>query len=425
MAAETITPHDRFSAIPILSQLAQEGSAKGHRLGCHRRIPPAETVARLRPLLPAMGITRIADLTGLDRIGVPVAMVCRPNARSLAVSQGKGLTIEAATASGVMEAAEFYHAEHIELPLRLGSVNELSASLAFADLARLPRISDLFHPDLVMLWVEGWDLVSGAARWLPFESVRGNFTLPPPPGSGCFDCGTNGLASGNSTIEAICHAICELVERDGTALWHARGPEAQGATGLDLGSVDDPACREVLARLEAADFDVLVWETTTDLGIASFFALISDRRAPDQHLGLGAGTHPTREIALLRALTEAVQVRMTYISGARDDLTAAEYLPCERQRRARTAQRWREDHRAIRRFDAVPGQISDSFAEDLDWLLGRLGGAGLTEVVAVDLGKPALGLAVVRVVIAGLEGLHDHPAYQPGPRARAVLEGRA
>ena len=64
--------------------------AKCHRLGTHRILSPAETVARVTPLMALMGITRVADVTGLDRIGVPVVMVCRPNARSLAVSQGKG-----------------------------------------------------------------------------------------------------------------------------------------------------------------------------------------------------------------------------------------------------------------------------------------------------------------------------------------------
>ena len=62
-----------------------------------------------------MGITRIANVTGLDRIGIPVVMVCRPNARSIAVSQGKGLDMDAAIVSGLMESAELYHAEQIEL----------------------------------------------------------------------------------------------------------------------------------------------------------------------------------------------------------------------------------------------------------------------------------------------------------------------
>ena len=77
-------------------------SHKSYRLGTHRRIHPTQTIARVQPMLRDLGITRIADVTGLDSIGVPVVMVCRPNARSIAVAQGKGLDLEAARASGVM-----------------------------------------------------------------------------------------------------------------------------------------------------------------------------------------------------------------------------------------------------------------------------------------------------------------------------------
>jgi len=55
-----------------------------------------------------MGITRVANVTGLDHVGIPVVMACRPNARGLAVSQGKGLTLDAAKASAVMESIIFF-----------------------------------------------------------------------------------------------------------------------------------------------------------------------------------------------------------------------------------------------------------------------------------------------------------------------------
>jgi YcaO-like protein with predicted kinase domain len=96
-------------------------SIKAFRAGTHRTVPPEETLRRGWRLAPIMGITRIANVTGLDTVGVPVVMVCRPNARSLAVSQGKGLDLPAAKASGLMESIEVYHAETITLPLRLGS----------------------------------------------------------------------------------------------------------------------------------------------------------------------------------------------------------------------------------------------------------------------------------------------------------------
>ena len=79
-----------------------------------------------------LGISRLADVTGLDRIGIPVVMACRPNARSLAVSQGKGLDRDAARASALMEAIELYHAERIASPLKLSSWNELRFSHSLA-----------------------------------------------------------------------------------------------------------------------------------------------------------------------------------------------------------------------------------------------------------------------------------------------------
>src|ERR1700722_10126568 len=91
-------------------------AAKGYKSGTHRLVSPAETLARARPLLPMMGITRIANVTGLDTIGIPVMMACRPNSRSVAVTQGKGLDLDAARASAVMESIEGYHPERILHP---------------------------------------------------------------------------------------------------------------------------------------------------------------------------------------------------------------------------------------------------------------------------------------------------------------------
>jgi ribosomal protein S12 methylthiotransferase accessory factor len=99
--------------------------AKVYRHGTHRVVAPAETVDALRPLLPVFGITRVGVVTGLDGIGIPVVMVCRPNARSLAVSQGKGADLDAARASGLMESIELYHAERIARPLKFAAWDEL------------------------------------------------------------------------------------------------------------------------------------------------------------------------------------------------------------------------------------------------------------------------------------------------------------
>jgi ribosomal protein S12 methylthiotransferase accessory factor len=61
---------------------------KRYRRGTDRIVPPEATLARVRPPLPVIGITRGANVPGLDRVSLPVVMVSRPNARSISVSQG-------------------------------------------------------------------------------------------------------------------------------------------------------------------------------------------------------------------------------------------------------------------------------------------------------------------------------------------------
>ena len=84
--------------------------------GTLRARDASSTLAWIRPLLPRFGITRVANITGLDRIGIPVWICVRPHGRSLSVSQGKGLTSELAQVSAVMESIECHHAEHVPPP---------------------------------------------------------------------------------------------------------------------------------------------------------------------------------------------------------------------------------------------------------------------------------------------------------------------
>lgn len=91
--------------------------------------------------MPHMGITRLANVTGLDVIGIPVVMACRPLSRSLAVAQGKGLDLASAKASALMESVKGYHSQHIDLPLRLASLDELRRSHPVVDVSLLPQMA--------------------------------------------------------------------------------------------------------------------------------------------------------------------------------------------------------------------------------------------------------------------------------------------
>jgi ribosomal protein S12 methylthiotransferase accessory factor len=171
-----------------------------------------------------MGITRLGNITGLDRIGIPVVTAVRPNSRSVSVSQGKGLDLTQATASALMEAIEGFHAEEVAEGPR-ASYRELAAEAAVVDPLTLCSTGRPFDADAEICWLEGYDLLRQEPCWVPAELVHTDYTQPL---DGSFLAGSNGLASGNHPVEAIGSAICELVERDAVAVWSASGIRARG-----------------------------------------------------------------------------------------------------------------------------------------------------------------------------------------------------
>lgn len=399
--------------------------------GTHRTATPEAVLARALPLAPRLGITRVANITGLDRIGVPVAVAYRPNSRSLAVFQGKGASLAAAKASAVMEAAEAWHAERVALPPRGGRYAELLATgLPALDPARLARAADAppgDPRDAAFDWVEGRDLFTGEPRWVPLDAVTADFTVAGMP-RGPLRATANGLASGNHPLEAIAHALAEVIERDALALWYSLPDAAQDATALDIGTAPAALRTGLLDRFGAAGVSLRAFDATSDVGAATVLCLAAEERGGaeegDVLAELGSGCHPDPAIALARAAAEAAQGRLQRIAGARDDLVEGKWRDRLRAERAAAARAWLEASAAPRRsFDGLPDLAGDTLAEDVAAMLGRLAAAGLREAVWVDLARPEIGLPVVRVVVPGLEGPPDLTGggYVQGPRARRAM----
>lgn len=382
---------------------------KRYRAGTHRSRPAEETVEWITRVAPALGITRVANVTGLDSIGIPVVTVCRPNARSLSVSQGKGLTLDAARASALMEAVELFHAERIDAPLRFASCDELRLQHQVVDVTRLPRpAGSPYHDHLRILWIEAADLISSRSVWIPLELIHLDCTRPSPPGSGSFRSSSNGLASGNDHWEAAIHAICEVLERDALSRFTALPSGLQDDRRVRLETIDDPDCRGLLARYQAAGVSVAVWDMTGATGVPAFLAGIavgagSSPTGPRQYTGMGC--HPDRTIALSRALTEAAQARLTMISGSRDDAVRQLYTLAADPDRGAGQRDWFERALPSREFADVPTWQSDDLAEDGRWLLERMPAGGFDQVLGVDLTIPGLDIPVVYVCVPGAEVL--------------------
>lgn len=400
-------------------------TAKVWRRGTHRVVAPEQTLEHVVPLTKAMGITRVGMLTGLDRIGLPVAMAVRPNGRALAVAQGKGVTSAAAKVSAIMEAAEAFHAEAVTGPLRRAAFRELSDAV---DPLKLPRaaFADASDPAAArFLWIAGTDLGSGCERWVPYELIHADYTVPAAEPAR-FQATTSGLAAGNVEVEAQLHALYEAIERDAIACWREGGGPGSAGRALDLAATGDDEIAALLDRITAAEIDVAAWDVTSDIGIATVIALLLPKGtgADAVEAELGSGCHLDPDVALSRALTEAAQTRLTRISGARDDFEPRSYGSEVRRRRRVEAREWL----ALARRRPVPWAAfrdglrrhpSEDLDADLGTVLAGLNAAGFDEVVWVDLARPDIGLPVGRIVVPGLEGPWLPGLYTPGERARA------
>jgi ribosomal protein S12 methylthiotransferase accessory factor len=339
----------------------------------------------------------VADVTTLDRIGVPVYQAVRPASLNLSVSQGKGASPDAARASAAMEAFELWHAEDLShLP---------QATLSFRE-ARyanpIPLESLRWSPNLPppaglrLPWVSARSLSHERQGWLPRAMLELDFRLGPEIAPAPFRRTSNGLASGNCREEALLHALCELVERHALSLAEE---DAGRRVPVIEDSVEAPGCRELIGRIRTAGMKLAVRDITCELGLPAFRV---DLAAPDlPRTWRGAGCHTCPAVALSRALTEAAQSRLTVIAGSRDDVR-------ESPAGEPSFQFFEEflEPQGGRAFPDVPDLSTASVAADVDRVVERLAGCGL-EAFWVDLTRPEIGIPVVFAFIPGLrEPIH-------------------
>lgn len=389
---------------------------KGFYSGTQRTVPPEQTLETIHAAAPTVGLTRLADVTGLDRIGIPTVVGYRPNAPTLTTSGGKGFTTLAAMVSAGMEAVEIWHAENLRLDVIIESHAAMSAATPTLPAHHLPLTRHaLFDRDRREPWVMGWDLMSQTAVAVPYAIVSmGNITHFPTRRWMPFAAGSNGLAGGNHILEALAAALYEVVERDAIAC--SRIVDGGMTQRVDLDTVTDPLVGSLVERFDDAGVSAYLFDCTVDTDIPTYMSVVADRRDPAMGLYRGYGAHLDPSIAMIRALTEAAQARLLLIAGARDDYFTRD------QRMNRFMGDGRRAH-----FDNIPAIASaerhesaatSSFGADITLVLDRLRTAGLETAIVVDLTDPDLQIPVVRVVVPGLEGyMFDY--YRPGARALA------
>ncbi len=407
------------------------------------RTPLSATIRRITPLMPLVGVTRVAEVTHLDRNGIPNFAAVRPREPRGGISyySGKGSSRARARVGAMMEAIERFSGERCDLPVVVASYAQLGRDAPAVDPAALvvPRVRAV-GPESVFEWVVGHDLLADRPTYVPLEAVVSPYRSR--IGRAHLYTSSNGLAAGNTRVEALRSALCEVNERDAMALYHAATTLRHGVARLMAASDRDasPPLRDgyplidprgmparaarVYRRLVAAGFKVYLRDITSDLGIATIECSIAETLGPRRFEAFsGYGCHPDARVALARALLEAAQSRVTSIQGGRED------LPDRQGRDAAGDPDLVLGGGATLPFAAVVTHEDRNLVASTRWLLGRFRAAGFAQVVAVDLTRPEVGVPVVRVVVPGAEAwsvfhMH-HKTARIGARALTRLTGRA
>jgi len=378
--------------------------------GTVRASPPAETLARLKPLLPLYGITRVMAQHGLGNIRIPVSISCRPNSRFLSTSQGKGITRELADISAIMESVEVFHAERVPPPVLTATLEEMRRSgqrfVEPASLANLPRV--WFPSDRPIGWASAHHLASGEPMLVPRRFLSADQCEPQELATLALNVSTNGLASGNTLEEATLHGLYELIERHCVyehrhVFTHEERLDRR-VIPASLRGVS-PHIDALLSILDESGMTLSVRSMHGDLGIPCFSVFLRPTNPDDQTPGGGHGAHCVPEIALSRAITEAVQSRVTYIGGSRDDTFPQQY-----QRSDGEPRQFLDDEVPCRlALSDVPRPPGfSSFTDAISWTRERLEARGLTETCFYSYQRAEYGdVPVVKVMSPGLQ--HDRP----------------
>lgn len=359
---------------------------------------------KLQLLAPSLGIERLADISFLAASDYPVFQSCRPNVFTHTRvgqntgAQGKGPTATQAKISCLMEAIEGFSMEPKSMVLMRGDRTFMGAQHPICDVRTLPMAVAAGHAiDQPLMWTEGYELGLQAPVLLPAEGVYFPFFAKDYDTPSIFTYGSNGVAAGATYLEALIHALYEVIER------HYRALMVEGALeceAIDEGHVEHPAVQRFIATARG-EFELQLYNLRIP-GVRNMPVILCVL-AGDGIYYEGCGCSLTVDISIHRAVSEALQTLATIQSGTREDLA-----------------RGRASHSEAAIFGAVPQpqfrtltpamlkrRVLDlsftSLNQELAAIRRWLRGQGSERVFVANLTRVGVDIPVVRAIVPGMQ----------------------
>ena len=422
--AQRSIPAQIIAGIPLVQNNSDywllERLHKYSSKGVERAVHPEVTIRHTTKVLKKIGVTTISEVTRLDNVGIPNFMSVRPRDNRFGISyyNGKGVTIKDAHAGAIMEAVERHAGETCSYPTIAATYAEMMrcCTVVHPKTIVAPELQE-FSEDLILEWVAGFDLIQNRETWVPLNAVVCPYDSSSYPH--LIPANSNGLASGNFRTEALCQAICEVIERDSQAMAMTKLrilPVLSSTLGADLNSSGHEPLRRVISheglplraarlvgKLKRAGLTVLLHDLTSPVGVATVeCTLLDDRRSGGVQRFGGLGTHPDARIAVTRSITEAAQSRISLIQGGREDIPRILQNADQEKSQTRSSSRLKNE-RLLITYQDLPTVENTFIDDDVRFLLEQLAKSDLKQVIVFDLTRSEVNIPVVKVLIPGAE----------------------
>jgi len=383
---------------------------KRYRGAAHRLKPPEETLSCIEPHFSGFGFTRCADLTGLDRLGIPVCCTFNPANPVLQVSWGKGAKIVDAKVSAAMEAIERYHVCFPDARVKKASQAELeNQGHDFISPFRLQRFNE------TMDFSDSMDIC-----WLPMEAVTAE-KLPDQvyvPAAAVYPCepqvnyfSANGLASGNCTEEAQLHALYEIIERNGiSCCFDQTGRltlKQNKIPRMDMNLCPQGPVRELYEKICRADLELVLLRPDSRVeGVYLFWAALIEEQSPVlwTRINLGYGAHASPTVAAVRAITEAAQSRLAFLHGCREDMGHKMLFP--QVNAVNKTVRYFSSFVPETPWDALDDYSHDSLDKDLSCLTKAIFSAGFSRICRLQIPCEVMEISILKMIVEGMNLRH-------------------
>ncbi|MBF4469565.1 MAG: YcaO-related McrA-glycine thioamidation protein [Methanobrevibacter arboriphilus] len=384
----------------------------------HRAIEPSKTIAEYKDKLKIAGITRVTDITHLDRIGIPVFSAIRPTAQDGGVSiyAGKGAKKDQAKASAMMEGFERYSAEKQSIDdenSKLATLSEMDGEKFIHpdDLIISNEVKSLdFEKERKIEWTLTKDIITENDYYIPSNAIFHPYIPKDAKNtSAIFKGNTNGLASGNVLEEAVLHGMLEVIERDAWSIFELT---KKNKKCINIDNIENPLINELLEKFKKEYINIKLMDLTADIDIPTIAATADDTILKDPALlTLGIGTHLNPEIAVLRALTEVAQSRATQIHGTREDTSRAVLMRKAGYERMKKINKhyFEEENNVIIDLSDIEDKSTDSLKKDIEITTNELKRNNIDEILFKNLTRKEIGINVVRVIIPGTENFSIDP----------------